>query len=470
MQNRVDIKDYILNIENDFPVNKWKIDGVHLWPILRIRLFFYLIDKVENKQNKKEVNQIAATPRTFKQKLKIKIRSYLNVLQYYYWKQKLPQKDYIFVGSDAHRVNYKGGRFNRFFDVLIEKENLKSNSLYLEYGPELDNQYNAELVYKFNKPLKGFVHLNKQIESKDKSFSGYSDFLYHLESNFLFENFVENYSEKTILYWFDTRFAPKILFFKNVLLKIQPKEITVLCYYSEDIFALIAAANQLNIKTIEMQHGPQTDIHLSYGSWSVIPKEGYDVLPRTFWCWDNYSKTVLDKWIKKNKLYQVEVKGNPWVDYWKKNNSTYKYSDFILYSLQPNPITHGQLFIPEMIELIKESNCLWFIRLHPRQLNQMSLIKELLERENILNLVNLEDATKDALPVLLANAKLHITHFSGATLEAEFFGLKTILINETGLKSFPHLIERNEAQYVDYRDANFKIKMLALINKYTYLL
>ena len=46
MQNRSDIKEFILLIERDFSVNSWKINSTHLWPILRIHLFFYLINKI----------------------------------------------------------------------------------------------------------------------------------------------------------------------------------------------------------------------------------------------------------------------------------------------------------------------------------------------------------------------------------------------------------------------------------------
>uniref|UniRef100_UPI00404747C8 hypothetical protein n=1 Tax=Flavobacterium sp. TaxID=239 RepID=UPI00404747C8 len=47
MQNRVDIKDFIVQIEQDFSINEWQVNGIHLWPIIRIKLFFYLINKVE---------------------------------------------------------------------------------------------------------------------------------------------------------------------------------------------------------------------------------------------------------------------------------------------------------------------------------------------------------------------------------------------------------------------------------------
>lgn len=464
MQNRVDIKNFVLQIERDFSVNEWKIDGVHLWPILRIRLFFTLIEKLENHQKVSTVGNVVAPVTSIRIRLQKELKRCFNVILYFLWMAKLPQKSTIFVGSDSHRVDHKNRRFNRYFDVMIEEEDLKASSMYFEYASQLENQYNKDLIHKFSKPLKGFLSFKKRTSSLDKSLKGYNDFLSFLQKSELFNNFVIQYKEENLMQWFETRFAQKILFFKKTLSKIKPDQIVILCYYSEDLLALVAAANKLNIETIEMQHGPQTEIHLCYGSWSLVPNEGYDVLPRKFWCWDEYSKDVLEKWISRNELYKVEVKGNPWVNYWKNHKEAYRFRNFVLYTLQPSPLSIEQLFSTQLIQLIKESKCLWFIRLHPRQLDQSSRIKEFLQNENIIDLVNIDNATNDALPLLLNNAKLHITHFSGSALEASYFHLKTVLINETALISFPHLIESSEAIYVDYRDNDFKSKILSLIN------
>lgn len=464
MQNRVDIQKFILQIEQDFPVNNWKINEVHLWPILRIRLFFYLIDKIENKTPSKEKVVKLNKSNSFLKKVKNRIKMYTFVVYYFFWKLQLPKKKNIFVGSDSHRVNYRNSRFNRYFDVIIEKEKSATESMYFEYASDLENQYNKSLIYKYSKALKGFLYFKNSVKINNKSFQGYSNFLLFLNNNPLFAQFVENNNELTLTNWYKNRFGIKILFFHNVLQKIAPKRIAILCYYSEDIYALLAAANKIGIETIEMQHGPQTDIHLAYGSWSMVPKEGYGVLPRIFWCWDEYSKNVLEKWISKNELYKVEVVGNPWVTYWKNKEVAYFEKDFVLYSLQPNPITLEQLFTPEIIKCIKNSNHKWFIRLHPRQLDKRDEIKDLLKNKNILKLVNLDEATNDALPQLLMNAKIHITHSSGSALESSYFGLKTILINEIGLKSFPHLIENKNAIFIDYRDSDFFNKMKKVIN------
>jgi hypothetical protein len=239
--------------------------------------------------------------------------------------------------------------------------------------------------------------------------------------------------------------------------------VVILCYYSDDIMALIVAANKLSIETIEMQHGPQTDIHLAYGSWSNVPDVGYDMLPRTYWCWDSYSKNVLKKWVGNNTLYTVKVSGNPWVNYWQSKKESYSYQDYIFYSLQPNPITIEQLFPENIIHFIKNESYKWFIRLHPRQLGGLEEIEKYLQEKGVLHLVNISDATNDPLPQILENSLIHITHSSGSALEAINFNVLTVLINEIGLSSFPELLQNNQAVYLDYRDQDFGKKFKDII-------
>ncbi|WP_055448735.1 hypothetical protein [Lacinutrix mariniflava] len=466
-ESRTYIKDLILNIECDFPVNNWKANNIHLWPYLRIKLFFYLIKTLEVKPENYVLqdNQFKkkAILKQVKRALGIKFRQVQKIIAYYSWKNKLEPKDIIFVGADSHRVDYRGARFNRYFDVLIEKNNWLLNSIYFEYASKFDNQYNPKNVLKFKEALNGFQILKKKKEIIF-SLDGYPEFLSYLESQTIFNEFVKTYSVGKLTTWCQNIFFSKKEFFTVILKKIKPKKIAILCYYSEDIYPLIAAANELGIETIEMQHGPQNKLHLSYGSWSVVPKEGYDILPRTFWCWDDFSKNEIKSWTKNNTLYNVIVTGNPWVNYWKEKNNNYIYKNYVLYSLQPEPIPYNVLFTPIIIKTIKNSSKTWFIRLHPRQLNDIGKIKKTLKENNILHLVNIDNATQDPLPQLLLNCCVHITHSSGSTLEANCFNIKTILINKMGLLYYPHLIKNGSAKFVNYETKNFDEQINKLID------
>ncbi|MBC8883212.1 hypothetical protein H9X57_06700 [Flavobacterium piscinae] len=124
--------------------------------------------------------------------------------------------------------------------------------------------------------------------------------------------------------------------------------------------------------------------------------------------------------VEKNSDYSVKVIGNPWIEYWKAKEVNYKHKNYILYSLQPNPLTIIQLFPESVLSFIKNNPYKWFVRLHPRQLNEIDKIKSFLASKGVLDLVNLDDATSDPLPLLLSKATLHVTHFSGTIIEASF--------------------------------------------------
>jgi hypothetical protein len=465
MQNRVDIKNFIVQIERDFSVNEWQVNGVHLWPILRIKLFFYLINKIEFEAKGSSSQPHALNPtispiRKLLYRLKRKVKQLNTIRHYLLWKNKLSQKDYLFLGGDVHRVTHENTRFNRFFDVLIEQHGIQEQALYLEYGNQITiNQYHSERVLFYEPFFWGYKLLHRTSKSEVVfQWNGFAEFKSFLNQNEMTKDFIQNNDLSNLEYWAKEQFLPKIAFFKAILGIIQPKQIHFLCYYFDFNYALLVAANQAKITTVEMQHGPQTDIHLSYGSWTAIPDQGYDVLPRIFWNWDESSASILKKWMQSNPNYEVKVIGNPWLDYWKTKSQAYPHKDFILYSLQPNPITLDQLFTPQLLECIRSGNEVWFIRLHPRQMHEMDAIVALLAKENLLDKVNITAATQDPLPQLLANAKLHVTHSSGTAIEATFFGLKTILLNEIGLASFPELLAKNQAIYIDYLSKDFITK------------
>ena len=460
MKNRTDIKEFILGIEKNFHVNDWTVNGIHVWPFIRIRLFFYLIRNLESQpqNDNKSDSAVVFSKQSLFQNAIVKTKQFLAALNYLKWHWLLPSKKYLFLGADGHRVNFRGQRFNRYFDVFIDNNNLQSESLYFEYDKlPIENQYNKSLLYKHHQPYVGFLHYQKRLGKKpnlDFQWEGFKPFHDFLIQNPITQQFAESYTQSDLEKWAES-FVNKVAFFKKTLRKINPKKVLILCYYSDDVMALTVAANQSNIATIEMQHGPQTELHLAYSNWTRLPATGYDALPRNYWCWDSYSQSVLEQWISKNDRYQTKVVGNPWVDFWKNNATPYPHSDYILYSLQPKPVTLAELFPPLLIDFIQQNHYKWFLRLHPRQLNEKPAIEKFLKEQNVLHLVTIEAATNDPLPQLLANARIHLTHFSGSTIEAALFNVYTVLLNELGVASFPDLIAKKQAVFLDPMDVAF---------------
>ena len=109
-----------------------------------------------------------------------------------------------------------------------------------------------------------------------------------------------------------------------------------------------------------------------------------------------------------------------------------------------------------IINIIKKKKDIWFLRLHPRGISQKDEIVSYLKSNGIYDMVNIEQATFDPLPLLLANAKLHVTRNSGVTLEAASFNLKTVIIDEIGKEYYKEVISKEEALYLNPRKSDFE--------------
>ncbi len=463
--SRVYIKDYILNLEKEFPVNDWQINSIHIWPYIRIKLFFYLINKIENKQsdppkNKEELKYSKLRVLLYHLK-QLLIKFPKDYFFYKRWLNKLPEKDFMFLGSDTHRVDFKNKRYNRYFDTWIGEYNLSEKSLFLENDRiSKKNQYNKENVFKFKSALKPHIFLKKINLISTRYFlngNNYEKFINYLKESNITKDFSDKYNKVKLENWFTNSFQIKIDFFIKVLKTIKPKKIFLLCFYdTEEMFAIIVAANKLKIKTIEMQHGSLGELHLSYGSWSKMPKEGYSIFPTTFLSWDKHSKNIIDDWSKNIISHNCILTGNPWIDYWNKKSSKYKHNDFILYSLQPINDNFNKTFPDNLIQVIIESKYKWFIRLHPREINSISSIIHFFKTKKISKKVNLLDATRDPLPILIKNAKLHVTFSSGCTIEASLMNVKTVLLGIVGNNYYSDLIKQGKAIYLDINHSNFE--------------
>jgi hypothetical protein len=463
MSSRFEIYQIIKGIEEKFPVNDWQSNKLHLWPLIRIRLYFFLIHTLESKKKAVTKKKEQTIKPTLIKHLKTFIKKKLLFNRYKKWLNSLEKKNKVFVGADSHRVDYRDSRFNKFFDVLVEKKSWENDYLYLEYASNSKLKFKEHNVNLF-KPYLNYFLKNKILEEGNVSLNDYDDFLSHLTKDKRFTDFKTLFSEEN-LRKIASRLQIKIKFFKNVFKKISPEKVFILCYYSEDIMALTAAANQLGIETYEMQHGPQSDFHLAYGSWTSIPKKGYCLLPKVFWNWDNESALIINRWAIHSKFHSAEVVGNFWVDYWKNNLTPNKEKNIILYSLQCAPISLNDLFTDEIINCIKKDNHKWYIRLHPRHLHEIELIKDILKDKGVLNKVNIDEASQVPLPQLLKDTKLHITNSSGSVIEASYFNVKTIITGEIGLLYYQYLIDAGIAYYVNHSDSDFYEKYLEIHNK-----
>lgn len=478
IRTRADIREYICKIEKDFPVSNWIFHDYHIWPILRIKLFFYLINRIENVGNERVNKQQSNDTRKQKHRVPItnKVKRFFSIpyytIKYIVWLNVLRKKSIIFFGSKTHRVNYKENYFNKFFDVLITNKTINSDFYFFENN----TRYSADFLYPkkviFTETIffefvqfESFFRKFKNSKKNKNKFTEYDEFIQFLKKDEITHEFAINNTFDNFTKSLNLNFLPKVIFYQRLLKKIKPKKLYLLCYYSD--LALVGVANKLNIETIEMQHGSQTMEHLCYGSWTNVPISGFELLPRKYWVWDQVSHYNMQSWISKQTIYSSFIGGNPWVDYWIKKEQDLFFDTemkFILYTLQPN-CDLDFLFPERILNIMENEKFQWYIKLHPRQeISKNDIVDFFTIKKRKLTNKIIDEENKIPLPCILLNSVIHVTCFSASTLEAKMLNIKTILINETGFIYYKELIEKKDAYYFDPKNKDFEENFGEVLN------
>ena len=172
------IKDIILEWEAGYPVDDWIVDDIHIWPMLRNKLYIYLLNLNSNLSSSTVNNHKASGNSTLNKSLK-NFKTFKRlaraVVKLPFFFSSLKPKEIIFFGSYFHRTKHKEGYFNRFFDPMVDFHNLQDEVYVIEY----------QKVYKENFNQKAIVPLHKYLDQykllkKAALFSGNKDIAYSL--------------------------------------------------------------------------------------------------------------------------------------------------------------------------------------------------------------------------------------------------------------------------------------------------
>ncbi len=266
-------------------------------------------------------------------------------------------------------------------------------------------------------------------------------------------------------------------YYMGLLNSIEPKLAFVMCYYSDAGMAFLLACKEKNIKTIDMQHGVQGDLHLAYGNWNKIPLNGYSSLPDYFWVWSAVEKDTIDQWSKSLKTHKAIVGGNLFAQFWKEDsNPLVKEYDhlFLLKKIMPNnfsilltlsPGIDTEELMGATWNVIKKTQTQynWFIRLHPLMIKDKELIKAEISKKGI-HTYEIDFCSQAPLYSVLRNVNLHITTQSSVVLEAAEFGIQSIITSFYGESLYGHLIE-NELAWLCISEKNIQNKIVDLLQK-----
>lgn len=434
--------NWILSLEEKYPVEAWTIEDVKVWPLIRINLNFLSF------QSKQPASAPSSeTPTITIRKISI-VQQAIALLRFRF--SSLPRMTTITSGFSAHRVNWKNTFFNRYFDpVLDDLENRKTGSgLIVEYelASAGENYYKPDRVLKFYefRPLLQRLALYKaRLTKRNYQLERFDEFLEDLSRNGVdIRGYQMETLRKTICVLLGLKW-----FWKTLFRKTGAKVAVGLCYYSEPLYAMNLAAWEQNVTSVDLQHGGLGKLHLSYAQFRKLPSNGiFELLPKYFWCWDDSSASYISEWVDRlHARHLVIQKGHPWLQYvgnlsWPELD---RFDKIVLLTLQPVENALDSLLIDTMKATSKQFK--WFVRLHPRQLAERDKIKGMFAQQGLIPEVEIDLACDLPIPAIFSKAALHITRYSGSASEAALMGVPNVLIDKMAAEMYPDLIDRGQA-------------------------
>lgn len=434
--------EFVCWLESRIPVNEWSLEGVRVWPLLRSLLFYQLTLSLRGTDGPPPRSGLSA-------RLGRLLGSMVAPLQDR--GRNLPRA----APADVFVLTYAGIRQARIDGLFVD----------IRTGPLIDAleaqnvrchvwEYAVPPPYRF--PRKNPTHLIQRTFDAAQvanallgrtmsrvQLPGYGGFCEALASEGAFHpgllernlhrefGLILRLKEK-----FDRAFDlinPAVAFTSNV---------------GRYEFALNLACHARNIPTVELQHGVQGPLHGQYSSWTRVPPEGYELLPFTFWCWDEASASTINAWSDRcAPRHHAVVGGIPWLDYCSTLAPGVPEGDPKrkrgLITLQPPEKIYGDgrllpRFVLDALST-KHPGWSWWVRPHPASPCDCSPLEEEFRRCGIE--AEIEKVRFVPLPALLTQADLHLTHSSSAVLEADRFGLRSIVWSELGASLYAPQIE-----------------------------
>lgn len=446
----MDIFQYINDIEKKFPVSTWRIGDIDVWPIVRIGLF-YENNAAQSACNSFENNKVSFVV----YRVKTLFKSLYNIIADYKKNESIHKADVVFLGFNATRtVKLSSGEMACQNLDMIKKELFQreistcSLELLSSIHSKTPRYTKSNLYINFEIIKKRCIYYFKK--NKDSVYLPQIDEvrIYLQKNGVSISNCEDDVIRKkvNIIKAYSECFA-------KVLEYILPKMGVVVCWYSLINMAFLRECRKKGIPCVDIQHGAAGSTnHKAYSRWINVPIGGYNTMPTNFWCWSDKDALAINEWyddavgnhrafVGGNYTQAYLIKndiGNVWK---KKVEQIIQYDKIrILLTLQP-----GVVF-PEWFTnyIISSENIQWLIRKHPvMDTIQQEFINKVKQKDN----VEYEVASNCPLVILLEVCHLHITSYSSVVLEAEEYGVKSVLLNQVGMDAYQDSISRGTCYF-----------------------
>lgn len=431
----------ILSLEEKYPVHEWKINGIHIWPAVRAFLYIELWVETERK------NATAVKAQTKSPKVIKRISHFERVIILFrflkFLLKPLKKSQAVFASSPSYLEEFQGKKYHKYFDPWRLNNAAYRDAFIVFNGKQeisgIPAQFNTgQFQYIFQLFAKFYRRRGFQNE-----LPGFEEFRQELSSQYdVGKRLTLEAIQEAVV-----SIEQHAYLFKILLRKTGAQEAISMCYYNDtrEHFGLNLAAHRMGITSVDVQHGGQGISHLAYSQFYKLPEtRQYELLPSSFWCWDEASAASIQTWINEGSAkHSVRIIGHPWFQFLKFTQITKETKPIIVYSLQP----FQTLLLSQVIECIQETGNAfsWILRLHPSMQWRKDELMELIRINKLESAIHEQTFSPLTLPETLAQAHLHITRTSGTVIEATLMGVTTLILDSDGAQAYKQYIAAGTA-------------------------
>ncbi len=244
-------------------------------------------------------------------------------------------------------------------------------------------------------------------------------------------------------------------YFERLLRTTKARLAFNVCYYGGERFAMQLACRKLGITSIDVQHGGAGDAHWAYRRWVRVPPGGYALLPDVFWCWSDLEHADILSWSERlGGLHRPIVGGNLFMDTWQQDDVPYvqRYLERVRAVRSQHPehrhvlVTMSGLETDEQLTSLAKAiaasadHWFWWVRCHPTRLEKRAAVEAALRAAGASR-VAVSEATEMPLYALLRCVDAHVTEYSSTVIEAAKFGVPSVMIGLDQAVDYPDLLE-----------------------------
>jgi len=402
----------IVKIEGFVDIGAFTWKGFNTWPLIRQILWFELT------ASKPNIIKKNGTRKKFSD-----IKNIISSLYYSSKKEPISKNNKrLFISRPVYLQKLHFGKyFDRIVDPIIEL--LHENEIVTKYYVSKVPVEN-ELVHNFS-TMHQELSLNfLRLTYKQKEILTEIANISKIDALDIQRKYKRTLS--SFIRWYLS--AKKILLKQNKL-----EEIYITSWYFPDMMGICAAATELGIKTIDVQHGKQGRYQAMYSGWTGISDTSYALMPDEFSCWGQRSCDHILESSPDRKNHKPFIGGYPWINYYKKHvglTSLQGSSSLfnILVTLQPPHFGNEERipgFIIDMLLSGEMKEIHFIFRVHPNDVGAKKYCEQRLRLFNT-NSFSIDLGNRPLYDAFMVS-KGHITAFSSCCYEASVFNVPTLL-------------------------------------------